>query len=161
MDDALFLDICRDNYSAVIRMVREAIEGCPMELWAERSDEPPFWQQAYHAVWYLDFYLSDAPKSFQGPALAEEGTQNLETPPGTTIPSREQILEYLEQVSAKCDRVLTQAASQPLDRENAFHWTGPTYAHRLIYNMRHAQDHVSSLRSTLTRQKGKSMPWRI
>ncbi len=161
MDDALFLDICRDNYSAVIKMLREAIEGCPAELWAERTDEPPFWQQAYHAVWYLDFYLSDTPKSFQGPALAEEGTQNLETASGTIIPSQEQIIKYLEQVNQKCGRVLKEAASRPLDAKNAFWWTGPTYAHRLIYNMRHAQDHVSALRSMLTRKKGKSLSWRI
>lgn len=161
MDDALFLDICRDSYSAIIGMLREAIEGCSAELWAERSDEPPFWQQAYHTLWYLDFYLSNAPRSFQGPTLAQERAQNLDVQSGTVIPSREQILQYLEQVNAKCGRVLAETASQPLDGENVFHWTGPTYAHRLIYNMRHAQDHVSALRSMLTRKKGKSPPWRI
>lgn len=41
-------------------MLRQAVELCPPELWAEReAGEPPFWQQAYHALIITEGYASE------------------------------------------------------------------------------------------------------
>ena len=48
MKDSLFLEVCEKNYSAIFQMLRRAVELCPAELWDQRTNEPPFWQQAYH-----------------------------------------------------------------------------------------------------------------
>ena len=160
MRDSLFLDMCRNDYRAVFQMVRKAIELCPDSLWNERTDEPPFWQQAYHTIGAVYFYLTDSPEDSRTPAFVRGEATNLKHIPATT-PSRQQILEYLEQVSEKCDAVLSSLTVEQLEGKNNFPWTGPTLAHRLIYNIRHAQHHVGWLNSILSRKAGKAAEWVI
>jgi hypothetical protein len=160
MKDSLFIDICRNDYRAVFQMVRRAIELCPDSLWNERTDEPPFWQQAYHTIFYIDFYLSDSPGSSRVVAPVEDEAANLKHIPASA-PSRQQIQDYLEEAIKQCDLTLEKLASAPLDGENKFPWTGPTLAHRLIYNIRHAQHHVGRLNSILSRKTGKAAEWVI
>lgn len=160
MKESLFLDICRNDYGAVFQMTRRAIELCPEKLWDQRMDEPPFWQQAYHTLWAIDFYLSDSPESSRKASFVEGEATNLKHVSATT-PSRQQIQNYLEEVSRKCDAVLGKLASTQLDGQNTFPWTGPTLAHRLIYNIRHAQHHVGRLNSILSRKAGQAAEWVI
>jgi len=160
MKDSLFLDICRNEYGAVFQIVRGAIELCPDSLWDDRTDEPPFWQQAYHIIYYIDFYLSDSPGSSGVVSPVEDEVVDLKHVPASA-PSQQQILDYLEEVTKKCETVLEKLASAPLDGENAFPWTGPTLAHRMICNIRHAQHHVGWLNSILARKVGKVPEWVI
>jgi hypothetical protein len=160
MEDSLFLDICRNDYRAVLEMTREAIKNCPEALWNERSDEPAFWQQAYHTLFYIGFYIGDSPKSPQIESGIESEAANLDHVP-STAPSRQQIQDYLEQVSKKCETSLSKLDPAALDGKNAFHWTGPTLAHRIIYNIRHAQHHVGWMNSILSRNGAKPARWVI
>lgn len=160
MKDSLFLDICRNDYHAVFQMIRRTIELCTDALWGDRTDEPPFWQQAYHTIWAVDFYLSDSPKSHSKPSFVEAEATNLKHI-STATPSRQQIGDYLEQVSKKCDAVLGKLTPDDLEGENTFPWTGPTPAHRMIYNIRHAQHHVGWLNSMLSRKTGRAAEWVI
>ena len=160
MNNSLFLDICRNDYRAVFQMLREAIEICPENLWDDEGDEPPFWQQAYHTLWYTDFYLGDSPGSFRKVSIAEDGANDLKHR-AVGAPSKQQIQSYLEEASNRCEASLDKLASAPLDGENKFPWTGPTLAHRLIYNIRHAQHHVGRLNSILARKAGRAARWVI
>ena len=160
MKDSLFLDICRNDYRAVFQMLRRTIKLCPDSLWDARTDEPPFWQQAYHTIWAIDFYLHDSPRAHRKPSFAEEDATNLEHVP-TSTPSIRQIQDYLEEVAEKCERVLNEVVPGQLEGENRFHWTGPTFAYRMTYNVRHAQHHVGWLNSMLSRKAGKAAEWVI
>jgi len=160
MKDSLFLDICKNDYSAVFQMLHKAIELCPDELWNQRTDEPPFWQQAYHTIFYTDFYLSESPGSSRKVSFVEDEAANLEHIPANA-PSRQQIQDYLGEISRNCEAKIERLASAPLDGENKFPWTGPTLAHRMIYNIRHAQHHVGRLNSILARKTGKAAEWVI
>lgn len=160
MKDSLFLDICRNDCGAVFQMLRRAMELCPEKLWNERTDEPPFWQQAYHTLWAIDFYLSDSPKKSRKASFAEGEASNLEHIAAVT-PSRQQVQDYLNQVSTKCETVLDGLTSEQLEGSNTFPWTGATLAHRLIYNIRHAQHHVGRLNSILSRKTGQAAEWVI
>ena len=160
MKGSLFLDICRNYYGAVFQMLRSAIKLCPKALWDERADEPPFWQQAYHALWATDFYLNDSPKGYRQPSFVEGQATDLAYKPIKT-PTRQQILDYLEEVSSKCDLLLDRLDSAQLEGKNTFSWTGPTLAHRLIYNIRHAQHHIGRLNSILSRKDKRPAAWVI
>jgi hypothetical protein len=160
MKDSLFLDICKNDYRAVFQMLHKAIELCPDELWNQRTDEPPFWQQAYHTIHGTDFYLSDSPGSSRLATPVEDEVTDLKHI-SASAPSRQEVLDYLEEVSKECDKTLEKLASAPLDGENKFPWTGPTLAHRMIYNIRHAQHHVGRLNSILARKTGKAAEWVI
>jgi hypothetical protein len=160
MDDHLFLEICRNEYRAVLQMLGDAIEACPETLWDQRADEPPFWQQAYHALWWLDFYISDSPQAFQHTSGVPGQAWELEQAP-EDAPPKEQLLDYLDRVAIKCEATLDRLTAGQLGGENTFHWTGPTLAHRLVYNVRHAQHHIGWLNSALSRKGGRTAKWVI
>ncbi|MFX0095891.1 MAG: DinB family protein [Candidatus Hodarchaeota archaeon] len=153
----LFLDICKNDYRAVFQMLREAIDLCPDSLWDERLDEPPFWHQVCHTIFFVDFYLSDSPEKCQSPSFVKPELD--QTPPAT--PSQQQIKDYLEEVSKKCEVRLNNLTLEQLKGKNTFPWTGPTLAHRLSYNIRHAQHHVGWLNSMLRRKAGQAAKWVI
>jgi hypothetical protein len=161
MDNSLFLTVCRDNYRAVFSMLRETLNLCPDELWDDRSlGEPPFWQQLYHSLWWLDFYISQSPSSFHFPAIAGEKDHQMGDEAGPA-PACQQMADYLETVSQRCADALAGLSDAYLDGENTFPWTGATLAHRLVYNLRHAQHHVGGLNALLARTCGKSARWVI
>jgi hypothetical protein len=134
------------------------LRGCPEQAWDERGEEPPFWQQAYHTLFYSDFYLSDEPRAFKAPAFLVGRMHDMDVTLEQPV-AREQVLEYLEAVAAKLDAALDRLAGGGLEAQNAFPWTGPTVAHRLVYNLRHAQHHLGWMDSYASRRGGEAMEW--
>ncbi|MFX0151229.1 MAG: hypothetical protein ACFFAJ_10640 [Candidatus Hodarchaeota archaeon] len=51
-----------EQYGAAIKMLEKVLTSCPIKVWDERTSGPPFWQVAYHAIWYLDWYLGGSKK---------------------------------------------------------------------------------------------------
>jgi hypothetical protein len=162
MDDKLFIDICRVNYGAVFQMLREAIKACPKSLWDQREDGTPFWQVAVHTIHWTDFYLSETQAHFvMQPFLTWEIASFKVTPEVALTPRV--LLKYLKETEVRCKRMLAKMEKAPemLTATNTFTWTGPTPAHRLVYDIRHAQDHVAGLNAMLTRAAAKSSNWVI
>jgi hypothetical protein len=158
MRDDVFVDICRAGYRGVLRMIAHAIELCPGDLWDERAGEPPFWQQAYHALMYTDFYLGAAPREYRTPDFVEDKANDLAFVP-TTVPHKDVLLAYAAEVGAKAETAADAMSAAELERANPFGWTGPTVAHRHVYNVRHAQHHAGRLNSMLARRTGKAASW--
>jgi len=158
MENALFLDVCRKQYRAMFQMVREAVKACPDEVWDKRSKEPPFWQQAYHTLWAVDFYLGRSPDEYRLDPRFDLSADSLGKRPAESA-SRELVLKYLDKVSRKCAKRLKELADADLGGSNPFPWTGPTPAHHLVYNLRHAQHHVGWMNSILRRKGAKPAQW--
>ena len=57
-------EILWKQFGAAIDMLENAILACPDELSNNGSN---FWYQAYHCLFYLDYYLSPEPKKFLPP----------------------------------------------------------------------------------------------
>jgi hypothetical protein len=53
------------QFGACIDMLENAINACPNEHWAT---ETKFWYQAFHCLFFLDYYLTMEPKTFSPPA---------------------------------------------------------------------------------------------
>ena len=65
--DATSRDVLRRQFGAAIAMLENAIRACPDQLWSDRERQPEFWYLAYHTLFFLDLYLSDATKEFAPP----------------------------------------------------------------------------------------------
>jgi hypothetical protein len=157
MKDSLFLDICKNEYYALIEMLHKSINLCSEELWDKRTETPPFWQLAYHAIYYLDFYLGDSPKNHeQRFDIKENLNERMEN-----ILTKKQLKDYLIEIKKKCSRVLDNLSTEKLEGKNSYYWTGPTLAHRLIYNIRHSQHHMGQLNLILRRNSNTAVKWVI
>ena len=141
MKDSLFLDICKQNYLALIQMIEQAIDICSDSLWAEKTHQPQFWQEVYHTIYYLDFYLGTNPKKHQERFKCKE---NLKEKPEKTL-SKAELLSYLEDVKEKSQEIFERLTTIEIEGKNSFWWTGATLGHRLIYNLRHSQHHMGKI----------------
>lgn len=143
----VFIEICQNEYHALIQMLQKEINLCSEELWNKEIDEPPFWQQAYHTIYYLDFYLGDNPKKRPERFPVKENlNEKMEE-----ILSKQDLKNYLTEVKKTCDKVLENLTVEKLEGKNSYFWTGPTLAHRLIYNIRHSRHTIGSLSSIYKR----------
>ncbi len=156
------------QFGAAIDMLDEAIRACPDELWqdstwnrrAEQPESMQFWYIAYHALFWLDLYLSGAWEGFAPPApftLAE-------LDPAGLLPERpytkDELLAYLAHGRRKC-----QATVEGLTEERArepFRWRSGRemiFAELLLYNLRHVQEHASQLNLILGQTTGSAPGW--
>ncbi len=155
MKVSLFLDICRENYLALMKMLEQAITLCPDELWINNSMQPQFWQEIFHTIYYLDFYFGDNWKKKPNRFDLEE---NLGEIPETIL-SKEDLQTYLNEVREKCVNLLGNLTKEDLEGKNSYFWTGATLSHRLIYNIRHSQHHVGKINSILRANGIEAAKW--
>ena len=157
MKDSLFLDICKNEYRALIEMLHKAINLCSEDLWEKEMENPPFWQLVYHTIYYLDFYLGDSPKKHEE---RYEIKENLNERLKRSL-TKEQLKNYLVATKKKCNSVLEKLSVKELEGKNSYFWTGPTLAHRLIYNIRHTQHHIGQLNLLLRQNENDASKWLI
>jgi len=54
----------KGQYHAALAMLKQAIEQCPDELW-DGGQAVPFWQVAYHTLYYTHLYLQQREEDFR------------------------------------------------------------------------------------------------
>ncbi len=145
------------QFGAAIDMIENAVTACPDALWSDRSQNPEFWYLAFHALFFLDFYLADSPAGFAPP---EPFTLDELDPEGALPPPRygkDEIRTYLRHGREKCRRAI-EALSEVRSREPSCFLGGDmTVLELFLYNMRHVQHHAAQL-NLILRQRTDSAP---
>jgi hypothetical protein len=157
------------QFGAVIDMLGSALRECPDELWEKSlwKDQPDqwvaagfsaFWYLGYHALFWLDLYLTGAEEGFVPPAPFDL----VEMEPGEVLPrtyTREELLHYLEYCRQKCQETIGALTGEQASRLCRFSWGELPFAELQLYNLRHVQEHGAQLRMFLGQQAGKSAEW--
>ncbi|MFN2194908.1 MAG: DinB family protein [Anaerolineales bacterium] len=152
------------QYAIAIDALREALHACPDELWEQQlwPDEPDqwvaagfssFWYLGYHALFWLDLYLTGAEEGFQPPEpfdLVE--MQAHESLPRTY--SRAELLGYLEICRSRCQETILGMSAAQANRVCSFPWGELPFAELQLYAMRHVQEHAAQLHLFLGQQRG-------
>jgi hypothetical protein len=132
------------QFGAAIDMLDNALRLCPDELWRDRLwDNPPeraeysqFWYLAYHALFWLDLYLTGAEEGFSPPApftlieLDEDGP--LPERPYT----KDELMAYLDYGRQKCRATIETLTDVVAHRRCRFGWGEVS---DWVYSMRHVQ----------------------
>jgi hypothetical protein len=153
------VEIVRRHFEPTLEMLRETVRACPDELWDARDEGAPFWQYAYHTLFWLDFWLTDSPEAFQAPSF-HTGDALIETGQTPSVPfSRAQIDGYLEQVDAKCTAFFEELTLDRLTQEAEFFERMWAVGDRILMQLRHIQHHVGHMNCILKRKTGKAPEW--
>lgn len=138
-------------------MLDNAVAACPEELWSDRSQTPEFWYVAFHALFFLDFYLAGSPDGFAPPSPFTLSEFN----PEGEIPARpytkEELRGYLRHGREKCRRSIEALSDERSRERSAFLDGSLTALELMLYNMRHVQHHAGQL-NLILRQKTQSAP---
>ena len=156
------------QFAASIQMLRSAVDACPDRLWDDRSEGSPFWHLAYHALFFVDFYLSHDEKSFQAREFHRKNSQFLpgdyrefagivDTP--DTAFSKEQLLEYADYCLKKSKGTFEGLTDERALERCGFWWYELNVGEFLLNNLRHAQHHAGQLALLLRRRAGIGIEW--
>ncbi len=144
------------QFGAAIDTLDDAINLCPDALWTlvlwDDSDDPgygQFWFIAYHAVFWLDLFLTGSSEGFLPPAPFIRG--KLPDKPYT----KEDVLAYLRQCRQKSKATIEALTDETAYRVCTFEWMEPTFVELQLYSMRHLQEHAAEL-SLMLGQNGVS-----
>lgn len=154
------------QFGAAIDMLENALRACPDALWQarlyeERAVQPDFaafWYIAYHALFWLDFYLSETAVAFTPPApftLAE-----LE--PGAfpeRVYTKAELLAYVAHGRHKLHTTLATLSDPLAPQQVRPGWPDMSVAELLLYNMRHIQEHAAQLSLFLGQNAAAAPGW--
>ena len=155
--DTTWRAIIWQQFGAAIDMLENALLACPDDVWSDRSRRPEFWCVVFHALYFLDLYLSDPDKGFAPPApfmLDElDPTGLLPESPYT----KDELHAYLNHGRKKCRAAIVALTNEKARQRCGFERLDISVAELLLYNMRHVQHHVAQL-NLILRQTIDSAP---
>lgn len=158
--ETMYRTVLWRQFGAAIDMLENALVACPTVLWEERlwgdsADHPlppgfaEFWYITYHALFWLDLYLSGSlEEDFAPPAPFTRA----ELDPEGALPERpytkEELHAYLAATRRKCHNTLIALTDERARLAVSYPWIdGQTlsYLELQLYNMRHVQEHAAQL----------------
>ena len=157
--DTTWRAIIWSQFGAAIDMLDNAILACPDALWSDRSQQNEYWYVAYHALFWLDLYLSGSVEGFAPPApfTLEE------LDPAGLLPeqpyTKQELTAYLTHCRQKCRATIAALTDEQARQRCGFAWVEVSVAELLLYNMRHVQEHASQLLLILGQQTGSAPGW--
>lgn len=165
MDPSLTAIIGR-QFEASIEMLGNALRACPDDLWhahlwEDRShpEFTQFWYVAYHALFWLDLYLSGAVEGFAPPPPFSLE----ELDPAGVLPerpfARAELLAYLDHNLRKCRETLEALTDAQAQRVCRFPWGELSFLELILDNMRHVQEHAAQLNMLLGQQSALTSRW--
>ncbi len=153
------------QFGAAIDMLENSIRACPDDLWHARlwqeQDQPEFatfWYLCFHALFWLDYYLSDDPETFSPPAPFTMSEADMDEGLPERVYARDEVLTYL---AYGRDRCRARIASADLLAPQRCRPNNPdmTVAELFIYNLRHVHEHAAQLSLFLGQRTGSAPGW--
>lgn len=152
------------QFGATIEMLEEGIRKCPEGLWIPRTrpqgtEQWQCWYIAYHALFWLDLYLSGAVEGFAPPAPFTLD----ELDPRGIIPERpyrkDELQAYLSHCRQKCQSIIAALDDEAAARQCSFPWVQLSFVELVLDNMRHVQAHTAELSWIIGQGGGSSPGW--
>jgi len=148
------------QFGAAIDMLGDAINLCPDHLWTfvvwkDPDDERygQFWFVAYHALKWLDLFLTGTMEGFAPPSPFIHGA--LPERPYT----KDQILAYLGACREKCQSTIEALTDEKAQQRCVFEWMEPSFLELQLYSTRHVQEHAAQLSLVLGQHDVTGSDW--
>jgi hypothetical protein len=152
-------EIIWSQFGAAIDMLENALVACPDKLWGDRSQEPEFWYVVFHALFWLDFYLSGSAEGFAPPAPFTLD----ELDPSGLMPERvytkDELQSYLDYGRRKCRATIAALTDERAPQRCRPEWPDMSVLELHLDNMRHVQHHAAQLNLILRQQTDAAPLW--
>jgi hypothetical protein len=157
--DSLVKAALWQQFGAAIDMLDNAVVACPDELWGDRSRNPEFWYVTYHALFWLDLYLSGSVEHFSPPAPFNLGELEWGVFP-ERVYAKDELRAYLRHGRRKCQATIEALTDADVTRSLRFpSGMEMSFPELLLYNLRHVQEHAAQLSLILGQERGWEADW--
>jgi hypothetical protein len=163
-----FKTIVWQQFGAAIDDLHNALCACPDELWRVRlwddpSEQqfflPEYWYIVYHALFWLDLYLTGAEEGFMPPPPFALIEQNEDGPLPERPYTKDELQAYLGDCRQKCRATIEALTDEAAQRRCRFAWGEVSFVELLLYNMRHVQGHAAQLNLMLGQKTDSAPGW--
>jgi hypothetical protein len=156
---------CTRQFEAALSQLHNTIALCPGDQWEKPVGEFPFWHVCYHALFYLDFYLSPNEAAFTAQSFhrtdyhhfgfnADGEACTADLPCGKDV-----LLGYVEHCRRKITAVVSAETAESLAGPSGFWcYKMPRFEFHLN-NIRHVHHHAAQLSLHLRRATGIRIHW--
>jgi hypothetical protein len=148
------------QFGAAIDTLDDAISACPDSLWSatlwndsEDARYGQFWFVAYHALFWLDLFLTGSSEGFAPPPPFIRGRLP------DSLYTKDDVLTYLNQCRQKCKATIESLTDENAYRVCRFDWMEPTFLELQLYSMRHVQEHAAELNLLLGQNSVSGPDW--
>ena len=145
-----------NQFGASIDMLENAIVLCPPEHW---NTGTKFWYNAFHCLFFLDYYLTMDPKTFSPPkpfTLSE-----FEDTMPDSVYEKHELISYLQYNRNKCYTLIINLTMDILQERwiNVSGSMNYSVLEILLYNIRHVQHHAGQLNLLLRQSIDRTPDW--
>ena len=153
----VYRKLTQNQFSPALCTLNACIEACPYSAWNAPVGGRIFCQVAFHTLFFADYYLQpneegleQQPFHLQHKAMFRDYEELQDREP-ESLYDKADVLEYVQFVRGKADRVIGSETETVLSGPSGFERRSFTRAELHPYNMRHIQHHAAqlSLRSRL------------
>lgn len=156
------------QYNAALSMFEACVSQCPEEQWMASLGNSPFWQVAYHAMYYSDLYLSPNLEAFVPRDFCRENYHylgRLPYPPYEEFVAelpyeKETILRFAAHCRNKVPESVGTETHESLEGPCGFWWYKIPRADFHLNNVRHIQHHTAQMSIELRRTADVGIEWR-
>jgi hypothetical protein len=152
----LFKKTLWKQFGASIDMLENAMMMCPNDFW---DTDRQFWYNAYHCLFWLDYFLTLDPATFAPPkpfTLSEFDASGAK--PERTY-SKEELLAYLQANREKCYQLIDRLTDEMANHRWVNEYRDFSVFEILLYNMRHVQHHAAQLNLLLRQDVNNAPKW--
>ena len=158
----------KSQFLASLKMLQDAVEQCPDELWARESDLNQSWQIAYHALYFVHLYAMQSLEAFTPWSGQHAPSQNDDCTagppdPNSTLPllpepyTKQEVLEYCRYVSEHVGEWLEALdLSSP---ESGFSWYRVPKLEHLFVTLRHLPLHTGQIMERIRSNANIGIKW--
>ncbi len=148
----LITEALRNQFDSTFHMARILVKVCPEKIWAASYNEVPFWQQVFHYVYYIDFWMREKidDSEWRTMIFDDEYTTDLyaDSYEGLFI-SQDKMLEYLDAIQIKTTCLFDNLNDEKLSASVFCNSPLHTYADVIIGQIRHIMYNIGYLNGIL------------
>jgi len=142
------------QFGASIDALENAIKMCPAAVW---ETERKFWYNAFHCVFWLDYYLTLEPANFAPPEPFSFSEFEDVLPERTY--TKDEILAYLGFAREKCRGLISGLTDEIAEKRWVNEYVNYSILEILLNNMRHTQHHAAQLNMILRQEINDAPGW--
>lgn len=146
----------KSQYRSALAMLRQAIEKCPDDMWADSADKKQNWHIACHALLFAHLYLMPKYDEFEDWLGTSRAYWDLGVP-GLEPISTERLLEYADHIDTVIDGAIDRTDLGSAD--SGFDWYSISKLEHEMVNIRHIQHHAAQIADRLNHARGLSVDW--
>ncbi len=148
----LITEALRNQFDSTLHMARVLVDVCPKPIWATSYNEVPFWQQVFHYVYFIDFWMRERYDGSEWRTMIFDDAYTTDlyaaSYEGLFI-SQEQMLKYIDAIQTKTTDIFDNLNDEKLGTSVYNDDPQYTYTDVILGQIRHIMYNIGYLNGIL------------